>query len=230
MYAGECLERVPSGHSSDDQYAVTLAVETTGSVVGVHALLAVGAAVVDLRTQMCVQYHEWYLRPSGTWDDSCVAEYWSQRPELAAYLASRPLHLNPQAAGQALHEWLQRVLGTKAKVFLVVDAAAFTVPWLDALLGTAGLPPMHLCHPKGGYQPVVDLQSVYLAAKHLAFWWPSRWSLLPPILSSTPTLLTPKAKAYMLGVRFARCMRSTEWEPVVSDTLSGPAFLLAPAC
>jgi hypothetical protein len=174
----------------------SIAVETSGDCTDVHSLVCISSTIVDTTTCDCVQQHTWVVRvpEDAVWDPQCVAEYWSKRPALQAFLRHGGWFLE-ECGGRFAH-WLQ---GLHADVSVVVDSAAFTVPWLNVALRVAAHSPMHI-GPKGAFRTVLDLKSLQkLEAPAAAA---AAAAAAAPAIERH--LLTPAGKALLLALQYCQ--------------------------
>ena len=121
--------------------AISVDVETTGSCLGIHSVVAVGAAVVEVSTGTVVETRRWTLDTrTAVWERRCTEE-WRKHPDVLRDLTQ------PALPGVAVEPDAADVL---------LDAGGFATSWAK-WLARIRVPPVYLSGPGGAWQPTLDL-------------------------------------------------------------------------
>jgi hypothetical protein len=137
-------------------YAIGLDVETTGSVLGLHALLAVGVAVVDLKTGTLVRSKRWVIRnKSLRWEPRCVTEFWSKHADALEELTA--VTQQTHTLKEFAQDFVTFMLGYENSI-VVSDFLLFDGQWVNHALSVGKRSPLYLPGNKS-WQSTVDLDS-----------------------------------------------------------------------
>ena len=145
-------------------------VETTGSCLGIHSVVAVGAAVVEVSTGTVVETRRWTLDTrTAVWERRCTEE-WRKHPDVLRDLTQPALPgvaVEPDAADVLLDaggfatswaKWLARIRAQfPSEMPIWSSFPAFDLAWLNFTLALSGVPPVYLSGPGGAWQPTLDL-------------------------------------------------------------------------
>jgi hypothetical protein len=157
------------------KFAVAIDVETTGARIGVKdAIVAVGAAVIDISGISVVETRRWTLDTSPAsgveWEPRCKEEFWDKFPAQLCELtgpAPPSVDIQPDAAvlltpttfARSWTEWMATVHARFGAVCIWTDFPAFDAAWMNVTLTAGGAPPLYLGGPGGSWQSIVDTDS-----------------------------------------------------------------------
>lgn len=141
-------------------HLIGIDIETTGSVIGVHGIVAVGAVVVDMATEGVVQSRRWTANLTGlAWEDRCVEQFWSKHPAVLEEFREAGSLSSQADIGAAVVDWLGEQQALYPKAVIVSDFPLFDIGWLNYAAGLTSRTPLYLKGADNGWQSILDIDA-----------------------------------------------------------------------
>ncbi len=148
------------------EHLVGIDIETTGALVGKHAIMAVGVAVVHVPTQRIVATKRWASDVGDAqWEERCIEEFWSKHTDALRELQTTGPFFTQTQLGIEVARWFKEAHALYPSFVIVSDFPLFDIGWLHHAMALSRELPLYL-GPGNAWQNILDIDAYEEALAH----------------------------------------------------------------
>ena len=185
------------------EFIVGLDIETSGALVGVNHIVAVGVAVVHLRSARVVEVKRWTADLEDiVWERRCLTEFWEKHPEVLPKLKAdtpRERRLSQHHLGANVVAWLNAAREIYRGLVVVSDFTQFDAGWINHAAAATECLPLYLDNC-GKFRRVLDTDAYKEALEDAGL------SIAVDMSDTPPASHLPEVDATFIAVEFARLL------------------------
>ena len=144
-----------STSASPDPVVLVIDVETTGCMLQLHSMVALGVALLHVNDRRVIETRRWTMDTAhAVWEERCLREFWSKWPAVRDELTKPPAAgvevepdatglLTPHAFASSWTTWIRSVCARYSNVKIWSDFPGFDIAWTNYTLALGNAPPVY---------------------------------------------------------------------------------------